>query len=75
MQVILALVVLVILAALTWAALVLRRHGLATTLYHGAARLHAMADACAVAAEQHRRSAAEYTRQARTAAKAIQETL
>lgn len=75
MQVTLAVLVLSTLAALAWAALLLRRHGLAGLLYHVAARVHALADAIAVGQERHRLSVAEYTRQAKTAARAIQESL
>lgn len=67
--------VLIFLAALTWAALLLRRHGLAGCLYQASARLAALADAIATGQERHRRSLAEYRDEARTATRAIQEAL
>lgn len=75
MEIALAVITLAVLALVFWFALHLRRYGLAGLLYLGSARLHALADAVAIAQEQHRRSVQEYTAIARTATRIIQETL
>ncbi len=75
MQIALGLLVLLALGALLWGSLLLRANGLAGLLYLMAARVHALADAVAIAQEQHRRSVQEYTSAAKTAAQVIQETL
>ncbi|MFB3816009.1 MAG: hypothetical protein ACE14L_18050 [Terriglobales bacterium] len=75
MEIALGLLALLTQGALLWAVLLLRKHGLAQLLYLMAGRIRALADAVAIAQEQHRRSVAEYTSAAKTAAQVIQETL
>ena len=75
MEIALAVITLAVLAVIFWVSLHLRRHGLAGVLYLMAARACALADAVAIGQEQHRRSVAEYTRQAKTAAKVMAEVL
>ncbi len=75
MGIALAVITLAVLGIIFLASLYLRRHGLAGVLYLGSARLHALADAVAIAQEQHRRSVQEYSAIAREATRIIQETL
>jgi len=75
MEIAMGVGLLAVLAALTWAALLLKRQGLAGLLYMLAARTRALADAVAVGQERHRRSVLEYVAEARTATRAIQEAL
>lgn len=75
MEIALAVITLAILGLMCWFTLRLRFYGLAGVLYLASAWLHALADAVAIAQEQHRRSKQEYMAAARTAARVIQEAL
>jgi len=70
-----SLAILLFLAALTGAAVLLRHHGPDGLLYLVSAYSQAMGDAIATGRERYRRSLAEYTREAKVAARVMAESL